>query len=308
MVFDGFQHGQQKTILKKNVISYKHFERSGMTILRYLILILTVIQSSTAQDSLSFLSKISNDIYDSFAETVEWYDVPIFITDKYSHAIFGSNGELQIFKITPFAFEKEFNRVIGETNRHSIGSLDKDIFPHLLIASRLGYTLGQTFILNEKFDKTHIKHTLIFYKSLVYTNLVTEIFKGLIHKQRPDNSDSRSFFSGHSSTTFAASTFIYREVKDFLESWEVTQKNEFLKNSFTAISFAGLYGWSSYVGLSRMRDNKHYLADVLIGAAVGTLISNFVYDKYFGKSPNINADIKIDQTYDVTYLGFTINF
>jgi hypothetical protein len=39
-----------------------------------------------------------------------------------------------------------------------------------------------------------------------------------------------------------------------------------------------LYGWAGYVGYSRIKDKKHYLSDVLVGAAAGSLISYFIYD------------------------------
>jgi membrane-associated phospholipid phosphatase len=38
-----------------------------------------------------------------------------------------------------------------------------------------------------------------------------------------------------------------------------------------------LYGWAGYVGYSRIHDRKHYLTDVLIGAASGTLVSYLLY-------------------------------
>jgi hypothetical protein len=267
-----------------------------------------VSQVTYSQDSISTFSRITDDVYHSFLETCEWYDLPILLTNRFSSNILGSKGELQFIKIKPMEFEKEFSEVLGKSNQTSLGSIDKDIYPTLMIISRLSFSLGQRFLLNEKFSKNDIKHTIVFYKSIVYTNLITEICKGFISKKRPDNTDSRSFFSGHASITFAASTFIFREALDFWDSWEVTKNNSCLKKSFTALSFAGLYGWSGYVGVSRIKDNKHYLADVLVGATVGTLVSNFIYNSYFGTEVEQKTSIKIDQTYNTTYIGLSINF
>jgi hypothetical protein len=38
-----------------------------------------------------------------------------------------------------------------------------------------------------------------------------------------------------------------------------------------------LYGWAGYVGYSRIQDRKHYLTDVVVGAASGTLVSYLLY-------------------------------
>jgi membrane-associated phospholipid phosphatase len=279
-----------------------------MKIIKYFIFCIIITQFAYSQDSSYTFSKFTNDLYDSFKETITWYDLPILVTNTYSNKILGNKGEFQFIKITPMTFEKDFAKTLGQNNRSSLGSMDKNIYPTLLIASRISFSFGQSLLLNEKFSKNDIKHTIVFYKSLVYTNLVTEIFKGFIRKERPDNTDSRSFFSGHSSTTFAASTFIYNELNALYESWDVTKNNPILKSSFNTLSFVGLYGWSGYVGLSRIRDNKHYLADVLIGAAVGTLISNYIYDSYFGEESDSKTNFNINQIGDATYLGFSINF
>jgi membrane-associated phospholipid phosphatase len=45
------------------------------------------------------------------------------------------------------------------------------------------------------------------------------------------------------------------------------------------VSFGALYGWAGYVGFSRIHDKKHYLSDVIVGAASGTLISYLVYPR-----------------------------
>ncbi len=277
-----------------------------MKLSKYFLVSIFVVQLSFAQDSSYTFQKITGDIYSSFTETIEWYDIPILLSNQFSNKIFGNKGNLQFIKITPLGFEKNINNVLGANNNSSLGSMDKNIIPTFLLASRISLSLGRALLLDDHLHKNDLKHTLVFYKSLVYTNLITEFIKAIVHKDRPDNTDSRSFFSGHSSTTFAASTFIYREIKDFIGSWDVTQKNEFLKYSLTTLSFASLYGWSGYVGLSRIRDNKHYLADVVIGAAVGTYLSNYLFDSYFGNE-SMKLNIKFEQTYDATYLGFSFN-
>ncbi|MGE5244092.1 MAG: phosphatase PAP2 family protein [Betaproteobacteria bacterium] len=80
---------------------------------------------------------------------------------------------------------------------------------------------------------------------------LTEGLKLATHRERPDGSNFRSFPSGHSSVTFASATVIERHL-----GW--------------ADSIIG-YAVASYVAASRLHDNRHYLSDVVFGAAVGAI-------------------------------------
>ena len=44
-----------------------------------------------------------------------------------------------------------------------------------------------------------------------------------------------------------------------------------------ALSFGAFYGLAAYVGYSRLDQGEHYLSDVLVGAAAGTLIGRTFY-------------------------------
>ena len=65
-----------------------------------------------------------------------------------------------------------------------------------------------------------------------------------------------SFPSGHAAVTFAAATVIERHL-----GW---------KRSVLG------YAIASYVAASRLHDNRHYLSDVLFGAAVGSIAGRTV--------------------------------
>jgi len=79
----------------------------------------------------------------------------------------------------------------------------------------------------------------------------TFVLKELIHERRPDGSDDRSFPSGHTSVSFAAAANLEKRY-----GWH-----------------AGLPAFlvASFVGLARVEASKHYVHDVLAGAAIGTL-------------------------------------
>lgn len=85
--------------------------------------------------------------------------------------------------------------------------------------------------------------------SILAAGGTTWALKELVHERRPDGSDNRSFPSGHTSISFAAAATLEKR-----------------------------YGWSAgipalavatFVGVARVEANKHYVHDVLAGAAIG---------------------------------------
>lgn len=79
---------------------------------------------------------------------------------------------------------------------------------------------------------------------------ITQLGKALIHKQRPDNSDNKSFPSGHTSFAFASATNLYLR-----NGWEVG---------------VPAYAIAALTGGARVGAKKHFWIDVIAGAAVGT--------------------------------------
>lgn len=79
---------------------------------------------------------------------------------------------------------------------------------------------------------------------------MAEVLKQTFPERRPDNSDNKSFPSGHSALSFASATTLYRRY-----GWQ-----------------AGLpaYAVATVVGVGRERSNEHHWYDVVAGAALGT--------------------------------------
>ncbi|MDR0541320.1 MAG: phosphatase PAP2 family protein [Dysgonamonadaceae bacterium] len=87
--------------------------------------------------------------------------------------------------------------------------------------------------------------------------------KHIVSRERPDDSNRRSFPSGHTSTAFVAAEFLHQEYKD-QSVW---------------ISIGG-YGIASLTGVARVYNNKHWVSDIITGAGVGILSTKIVYWAY----------------------------
>src|SRR3954471_5262891 len=88
------------------------------------------------------------------------------------------------------------------------------------------------------------------------TEMLVQPIKFAVQRERPDASNHQSFPSGHAAVTFAGATVLERHL-----GW---------RRSALAYTIA------SYVAASRMHDNRHYLSDVVFGAAVGTIAGRTV--------------------------------
>jgi len=80
----------------------------------------------------------------------------------------------------------------------------------------------------------------------------TYVLKQGIHEWRPDDSDRKSFPSGHSTVAFAGATMLRHEYGQ-LSPW---------------IPIAG-YGLATFVAIDRIARDRHHWYDVAAGAAIG---------------------------------------
>jgi len=96
--------------------------------------------------------------------------------------------------------------------------------------------------------------------STVTGGIVTQSLKRIVNRERPDKSDNRSFPSGHTSTAFIAAELLHQEYG----------------HRSVVYSIAG-YGTAALTGYLRLYNNKHWLGDILAGAAVGIASTKLVY-------------------------------
>jgi hypothetical protein len=109
-----------------------------------------------------------------------------------------------------------------------------------------------TYAIGRIFDQPKTAHLgMDLLQAQILTEMIVEPLKFATHRERPDGSNHQSFPSGHAAITFAGATVIERHL-----GWK-----------YSVIG----YGIASYVAASRLHDNRHYLSDVVFGAAVGTI-------------------------------------
>ena len=121
----------------------------------------------------------------------------------------------------------------------------------LVGAALMVYAFGRS---RDEPKVSHLGMDLI--RALAVDEAITQTLKFATHRERPDGSNHRSFPSGHASATFAFATALERHL-----GWR---------------GAVPAYLFSSYVAASRLRDNRHFLSDVVFGATVGIIAGRTV--------------------------------
>lgn len=119
-------------------------------------------------------------------------------------------------------------------------------------------------------------------KASLYSSGLTLVLKTAINERRPGYpDDSNSFPSGHSSASFAFASVIAAR-----HGWY----------------WGGLaYGTATFVALSRINDDFHYLHDVLFGMTIGAAYGWGIYNNYKNGAPYFLTAIPLDGGAGVTF-------
>jgi membrane-associated phospholipid phosphatase len=132
--------------------------------------------------------------------------------------------------------------------------------------------------------------------AVAVTSGVTERLKDVTNRARPDGSDSRSFPSGHASTTAVTSTLALRYVDAYpLPAWGTRS----LKGALITLPYAA--GWA------RLEANQHFPSDVLVGIALGNFFGTFVNALLKG-SPEDQVRVVVTSTPEGLWLGVHVRF
>ena len=109
--------------------------------------------------------------------------------------------------------------------------------------------------------------------------IYSQVLKFAFGRNRPDGSNNRSLPSGHTSHAFTLATVAERHY-----GWKVGVPSYLL---------AGV------IGASRVRENKHYLSDVVAGATVGYIVGRAVVrvnDRPLSDRPQPGATVTVTPT------------
>lgn len=127
----------------------------------------------------------------------------------------------------------------------------------------------------------------IMLKSTLYSSLVTGALKETVKESRPnDKNDKSSFPSAHSTRAFAFASTV-NELHG--SSWGIPA-----------------YVLATAVAYSRINDNRHYVHDVLAGAAIGASYGISIAQRYRNK--NSNTEFTALPTGDGLALSFRYSF
>ncbi len=121
----------------------------------------------------------------------------------------------------------------------------------LLPVSVAIYAIGR---LNNKPRVSHMGSDLI--QSIAIAELLTQAVKYSVRRERPDGSGANSFPSGHAADTMAFATALERHL-----NWKL---------------WLPAYVGATFVAMSRLHDNRHYVSDVAFGSAVGIIAGRTV--------------------------------
>ena len=122
--------------------------------------------------------------------------------------------------------------------------------------AQIAMSLG-TYVVGRWRDQPKVAHLgMDLLQAQILTEMIVEPIKFSTNRLRPDGSNHQSFPSGHAAITFAAATVIERHL-----GWRKALLG---------------YAIASYVAASRLHDNRHYVSDVVFGAAVGSIAGRTV--------------------------------
>ncbi len=127
---------------------------------------------------------------------------------------------------------------------------------------------------------------ILMLKTSAFAGMTTFFLKRLINEKRPSGSDRNSMPSGHTTTAFAFASVVALEHPN----WAIPA-----------------YSLASFVGLSRINDNAHYLHNVTMGATIGMAYGYALYNLDQTKN-SLSKGLHVFPINDGFIAGFTRRF
>lgn len=149
-------------------------------------------------------------------------------------------------------FEKNLKTEIEKTGRQTQIDQATQFFPAIAVFAMDAVGL--------KSINSVRKQIQLFGVSQLVGAAVVYPMKYIVQRERPNGSDNKSFPSGHTTRAFVSAEFLHQEF-GHLSPW---------------VSIAG-YTTAGATAYLRLYQNKHWLSDVLAGAAIGMASTKLVY-------------------------------
>lgn len=194
-----------------------------------------------------------------------------------------SAGLVLTREVTSYPLQEETakKKPMGSTSEY--GNLAGQMYPSIL------YMAGMQAYSYFAEDPEAYEFAKVMLKSTLYSSLVTATLKATIREPRPgDPSDKASFPSAHATRAFAFAATV----------------NELHGSSFGIPA----YMMATAVAYSRMNDNRHYVHDVLAGAAIGASYGISIAQRYKDKKQTSQSDFAAIPTGDGLALMFRYSF
>lgn len=217
----------------------------------------------------------------------------------------------------PPPFDASISRWLGGTPQPGKRNFLDDNFGSAITVVAAGAVILGTDIAYPRNDRTKdmLQDQFVFLAGALANKGVTDFFKSLVLRQRPigyfapeilereglskNHDRNHGFFSGHASSAFYAMTFLNSHLR-------TTMRHELLPHEYHDWRWVAplvTYGWAGFVGYTRIQAYRHYLTDVLAGAAVGTVIGLLAYEL----ADNVRPDVETGAPVQFK-LHFGVNF
>lgn len=172
--------------------------------------------------------------------------------------------------------------------------------------STIGNALSDDF-----FMRDHKHHMTAYAGALGWTMLTTNILKLMVGRQRPytvrpdvnindydepEKEQVISFPSGHSAATAVTMTFLALNLSDYLVREQLNDQNSFVQLSVGRLLPAALAAGVTWtVMYSRIKDQRHWLSDTLVGAGIGAGFAGLFYVMHFDEDGRPRKRIEKDE-------------
>jgi membrane-associated phospholipid phosphatase len=229
-------------------------------------------------------------------------------------AIYGFVSKGIEAKVKPITIEE-----IRALNKDDVNFIDRQVFKEFNYSSAafsdvLVYLLAVApgaFIFSDELKKDKYSIPVMYIETLGLAALATSLPKGLVTRMRPYAYDSlymwqnnlssadtkKSFFSGHSTVAFASAVFTAKVFSDLYPN-----------SKFTPYVIGASLLAAGTVAYLRMDSGMHFPTDVILGAALGSIIGYAIPELHRVGRSNEALIIQHDASLGGNYRGFVVGY